>query len=96
MAPTATTTTNPATLVAPLAAHESDCEQVHHLVDQLAGGEPLTAADEDYLLSHHDDCSPCFDDIRKQRIFLSFLTERMARRSSPTDLHETILSRVLA
>ena len=96
MAHTATTSANPATLVLPATAHEPDCEHVNDLVDQLAEGSPLTAADEDYLLNHHDDCSPCFDDIRKQHIFVSFLTDRVARRQSPTALHTTILSQVLA
>jgi len=96
MAHTVTTTTNSATLVLPTTAHEPDCEHVNDLVNQLAEGSPLTAADEDYLLDYHDDCSPCFDDIRKQRIFVSFLTDRVARRQSPTALHATILSQVLA
>ena len=90
------TITNSATLVLPATAHEPDCEHVNDLVDQLAEGLSLTSADEEYLLSHHDDCSPCFDDIRKQRIFVSFLTERVGRRQSPTALHTTILSQVLA
>ena len=97
MAPTATTSTNPAMQPMALAfGPETDCQHVNELVDHLAEGLPLTAADEEYLLDHRGDCSPCFDDIRKQHIFVEFVNARVARRVSPSALHGNILAQVLA
>ena len=97
MAYTATNSTNSAMYApAPAAPAQPDCDRVNDLVDQLADGSPLTATDEDFLYHHHDDCSPCFDDIKKQHIFVEFLTKQVARRQSPVNLHGTILAQVLA
>ena len=73
-----------------------DCERVNTVLDQLIEGQPVTAEDEDYLYDHATDCSPCFDDIRKQRVFVSFLNQRVTRRPIPGRLHDAILARVSA
>jgi hypothetical protein len=73
-----------------------DCERVNTVLDQLIEGQPVTAEDEDYLYDHANDCSPCFDDIQKQRIFINFLNQGVSRRSSPVSLHDSILARVSA
>ena len=97
MAHTATNSTNSAMYgPAQAALDDSDCDRVNDLVDQLADGSPLTAADEDFLYNHDDDCSPCFDDIRKQHIFVEFLTQQVGRHRSPANLHSSILAQVLA
>ena len=72
----------------------SDCERVNTVLDQLIEGQPLTAEDEDYLFDHADDCSPCFDSIEKQRVFVGFLQQRVARPRIPASLHDAILARV--
>lgn len=72
----------------------SDCERVNTVLDQIIEGQPVTAEDEDYLYDHATDCSPCFDDIKKQEIFIGFLKQRVSRHPIPTSLHESILARV--
>lgn len=73
-----------------------DCERVNTVLDQLIEGQPVTAEDEDYLYDHATDCSPCFDDLKKQHIFIGFLNQRVSRQPIPSRLHESILARVSA
>ena len=97
MAHTATNSTNSALYApAPAALAQPDCERVNDLVDQLADGTPLTATDEDFLYHHRSDCSPCFDDIKKQHIFVEFLTTQVGRRQSPVNMHSDIMAQVTA
>ena len=92
----ATTTTNTSAPVASVSDNGPDCERVNTVLDQFIEGQPVTAEDEDYLYHHATDCSPCFDDIKKQQIFIGFLNQRVSRRPIPTSLHESILARVSA
>ena len=71
-----------------------DCERVNTVLDQLIEGQSVTAADEDYFYDHATDCSPCFDDIKKQKVFIGFLNQRVSRRPIPASLHQAILARV--
>ena len=89
-----TTQTNTSASVAVSIDNGPDCERVNTVLDQLIEGQPVAAADEDFLYDHASDCSPCFDDIAKQRFFVSFLNQRVSRRSIPESLHQTILVRV--
>ena len=79
---------------APIVASGSDCERVNTVLDQLIEGQLLTAEDEDYLYDHATDCSPCFDDLEKQRVFIGFLNQRVTRQPIPATLHDAILARV--
>ncbi|SFQ65232.1 hypothetical protein SAMN04515668_3437 [Hymenobacter arizonensis] len=90
----ATTKTNMSVPVAITPDNGPDCERVNTVLDQLIEGQPVTAEDEDYLYDHANDCSPCFDDIEKQRIFINFLNQGVSRRSSPATLQQSILARV--
>ena len=92
----ATTKTNMSAPVAVTSDNGPDCERVNTVLDQLIEGQPVTAEDEDYLYDHANDCSPCFDDIKKQRIFINFLNQGVSRRPSPVSLHNSILARVSA
>ena len=92
----ATTSTNTSAPVAPSPDNGPDCERVNTVLDQLIEGQPVTAEDEDYLYDHANDCSPCFEDLKKQQIFIGFLKQRVSRRSSPVSLHSSILARVSA
>ena len=86
-------------LLAPLAAtldNGADCDRVNIVLDQLLEGRRLTEAEEDYLIDHADDCSPCFDDIRKQQVFVSFLKQRVGRQTAPTALPHAIMARLHA
>lgn len=88
------TTTKTSAPIAAATDNGPDCERVNTVLDQLIEGQPVTAEDEDYLYDHGTDCSPCFDDIKKQRIFINFLNQGVSRRATPTRLQEAILARV--
>ena len=95
MSATSTTTNS----LAPLAANsdkEADCERVNIVLDQLLEGRQLSQEDGDYLVDHADDCSPCFDDIVKQRVFIGFLKQRVSRRPAPSALPQAIMARLHA
>jgi len=94
MNPSATTQTNTSAPVAATPDNGPDCERVNTVLDQLIEGHAVTAEDEDYLYDHATDCSPCFDDITKQRVFINFLNQRVSRRPIPPSLHDAILARV--
>jgi len=86
-------------LLAPLAAtldNGADCDRVNIVLDQLLEGRRLTEAEEDYLIDHAEDCSPCFDDIRKQQVFVSFLNQKVSRRPAPMALPHAIMARLHA
>ena len=86
-------------LLAPLAAtpdNEADCDRVNIVLDQLLEGRALTEEDEDYLINYADDCSPCFDDISKQRVFVSFLNQKLNRKPAPSNLPQAIMARLHA
>ena len=71
-----------------------DCERVNTVLDQLIEGQSVTMEDEDYLYDHATDCSPCFDSIEKQRVFVGFLNQRVSRQPIPASLHDAILARI--
>ena len=71
-----------------------DCERVNNVLDQFIGGQLMSEEDEEYLYDHATDCSPCFDDIKKQHVFVDFLNQRVSRQPIPTSLHDAILARV--
>ena len=96
MASTATTTNTSAPLLASPLATSPDCERVNIVLDQLLEGRSLTEEDEDYLVSYGEDCSPCFDSIKRQQAFVSFLTEKVSRRLAPVGLPQTIMARLQA
>ncbi len=94
MNPSATTETNTSAPIAVTVDNGPDCERVNTVLDQLIEGQPVTAEDEDYLYDHATDCSPCFDTIDKQKIFIGFLNQRVTRKPIPASLHDAILARV--
>ena len=92
----ATKQTNTSAPVAISLDNGPDCERVNTVLEQLIEGQPVAAEDEDFLYDYASDCSPCFDDIKKQHVFIDFLNQRVSRRPIPTSLHEAILARVSA
>ena len=86
-------------LLDPIAAtldNGADCERVNIVLDQLLEGRMLAEEDEDYLINHADDCSPCFEDIKKQQVFVGFLNQKVGRRPAPTALPQAIMARLHA
>lgn len=95
MAQSATTKTNTsAPVVSVLPNDGPDCDRVNTVLDQLIEGHAVAEADEDYLYDHATDCSPCFEDIAKQKVFIGFLNQRVTRRPIPASLHQSIMARV--
>ncbi|RPD49892.1 hypothetical protein DNI29_03585 [Hymenobacter sediminis] len=78
------------------AANGPDCERVNTILDQIIVGQEPTAEDEDYFVHHAEDCSPCFDSIEKQHIFIDFLAQHVGRKGAPSSLSNSILARVKA
>ncbi|GAB2770843.1 hypothetical protein HNQ93_000552 [Hymenobacter luteus] len=78
------------------AANGPDCERVNTILDQIIVGQEPTAEDEDYFVHHAQDCSPCFDSIEKQHIFIDFLAQHVGRKGAPSSLSNSILARVKA
>ncbi len=72
----------------------ADCERVNTILNQLAVGRQPSEADEQYIVHHVDDCSPCFDSIEKQRVFIGFLMTHVGRKGAPNSLPQTIMSRL--
>ncbi|WP_460623029.1 hypothetical protein [Hymenobacter tenuis] len=66
------------------------------ILDQIIVGQEPTAEDEDYFIHHAEDCSPCFDSIDKQQIFIDFLTQHVGRKGAPSSLSNAILAKVQA
>ena len=97
MEATATTThlSAPAALASPLAS-AADCDRVNIVLDHLLEGRVLTEEDEDYLIHHGEDCSPCFDSISKQQVFVDFLNRQVIRRTAPVALPHAIMARLQA
>jgi len=91
----ATTTNLSAPLASPLAS-APDCDRVNIVLDQLLDGRVLTEEDEDYLIHHGEDCSPCFDDIKKQQFFIGFLKQKVSHRAAPSSLPHAIMARLHA
>jgi hypothetical protein len=91
----ATTTNLSAPLASPLAS-APDCDRVNIVLDQLLEGRVLTEDDEDYLIHHGEDCSPCFEDIKKQQFFIGFLNQKVSRRAAPSALPHAIMARLQA
>ena len=86
-------------LLAPLAAtldNGADCDRVNIVLDQLLEGRVLEEEDADYLINHADDCSPCFDDIKKQVVFVDFLKQKVNRKAAPVALPHAIMARLHA
>ncbi|UOG74312.1 hypothetical protein MTX78_19605 [Hymenobacter tibetensis] len=78
----------------PISSEAADCERVNMILDQLVVGHEPTVEDEEYIVSHVDDCSPCFEDITKQQAFIGFLTTYVGHKGAPNSLSQTILSRL--
>ncbi len=72
---------------------EADCEKVATVLDKFESGSASTE-EVDYLIDHAQDCSPCFQSIEKQRLFIGFLQGHVHSKGVPealaTAIRETI------
>ena len=79
-----------------VAASGPDCERVNTILDQIIVGQDPNEEDEEYFINHAEDCSPCFDSIDKQQVFVGFINEKVGRKGAPSSLPHTIMARVQA
>lgn len=70
-----------------------DCEKVASVLDKVATGD-ASPEEVEYLLASAEDCSPCFDSIEKQRLFVSFLKGNLRQHGVPADLAAAIRQRI--
>lgn len=87
---------NQSATFAAISDNGADCERVNIVLDQLLEGRMLAEEDEDYLINHADDCSPCFEDIKKQVVFVDFLKQKVDRKPAPLTLPQAIMARLHA
>ena len=90
------TNTNQLATFAAISDNGADCERVNIVLDQLLEGRMLAEEDEDYLIHHADDCSPCFEDIKKQQVFVAFLKQKVSHKAAPLALPHAIMARLHA
>jgi hypothetical protein len=74
-------------------SHELDCEKVVGVFEKWLQGN-ATKEDEQYLAANADECSPCFESIDQQQVFVKFLNEALRRPGTPASLVETIKSKI--
>jgi hypothetical protein len=68
---------------------EADCEKVATVLDKVETGN-ASSEEVDYLIDHAQDCSPCFQSIEKQRLFIGFLQGNLHHKGVPTALATAI------
>lgn len=89
-----TTSTSSTNSAAAAQTDGPDCERVNTILDQIIVGHEPSAEDEEYFISHAEDCSPCFDSLEKQQIFIDFLAQHVGRKGAPATLSQRILAKV--
>ncbi|WP_205501679.1 hypothetical protein [Rufibacter psychrotolerans] len=74
-------------------SHEPDCEKVQGVFEKWLEGV-ATKDDEAFLAELADECSPCFESVDKQRLFVKFLNASLRPPGMPATLVETIKSKI--
>jgi hypothetical protein len=72
---------------------ESDCGKVMEILDKMIDGY-ASYEEETFFGNHAEDCSPCFDDLERQRLFIQFLNTTVKHKGVPNTLIDTIKSRI--
>lgn len=73
--------------------HEPDCEKVQGVFEKWLEGA-ATKEDEAFLAEQADECSPCFENVDQQRLFVKFLKEALRRPGAPSKLVDSIKSKI--
>lgn len=74
-------------------SHDPDCEKVKGVFEKWLEGA-ATKEDEDFLAEQSDECSPCFESVDKQRVFVQFLQASLRQPGTPASLADTIKSKI--
>ncbi|WP_192823244.1 hypothetical protein [Rufibacter sp. LB8] len=74
-------------------SQEPDCEKVVGVFEKWLEGK-ATQEDEQYLAARADECSPCFENLDQQQVFVKFLNEALRRPGTPASLVDTIKSKI--
>lgn len=70
-------------------SQEQDCEKVVDVFEKWLEGN-ATLEDEAFLAEQADECSPCFETLGHQQVFVKFLKASLPRPGTPTSLVDTI------
>jgi len=73
--------------------HDSDCDKVVGVFEKWLKGN-ATLEDEAFLAAQADECSPCFENIDEQQLFVKFLNTALARPGTPAALADSIKSKI--
>lgn len=72
---------------------EQDCEKVVGVFEKWLKGN-ASEEDEEFLAAQADECSPCFENLDQQQLFVQFLNKALRRPGTPASLVETIKSKI--
>jgi hypothetical protein len=75
------------------ASAESDCGKVMRILDKMIEGY-ASYEEEVFFGNHAEDCSPCFEDLGKQRLFIQFLNNTLEHKGAPNSLIDSIKSSI--
>lgn len=74
-------------------SHDADCEKVVNVFEKWLEGK-ATQEDETFLAEQVDECSPCFENMDQQQLFVKFLNQALRRPGTPAALVESIKSKI--
>lgn len=72
---------------------ETECGKVMEILDKMIEGY-ASYEEETFFGDHAEDCSPCFEDLERQRLFIQFLNTTVPNKGVPGTLIDTIKSRI--
>jgi hypothetical protein len=75
------------------ASNEPDCDKVMEILDKMVEGY-ASYEEEVFFGNHAEDCSPCFADLEKQRVFIQFLNNTLKSKGVPHRLIDSIKTRI--
>jgi hypothetical protein len=70
---------------------EQECDKVMEILDRMIDGY-ASYEEEIFFGNHAEDCSPCFQDLERQRVFIQFLNTTIKHKGVPDTLIHSIKS----
>lgn len=74
-------------------SEEQECGKVMEILDKMIEGY-ASYEEEVFFGNYAEDCSPCFEDLEKQRLFIQFLNQTIEHKGAPPTLIDSIKSRI--
>ena len=72
---------------------EQECDKVMEILDRMIEGY-ASYEEEVFFGNHAEDCSPCFQDLERQRLFIEFLNTTIKHKGVPDSLITSIKSSI--